>query len=74
MKEPFSQKASPKTLVQRLLDRIHEGAYPIRVDQIVDVVEEWLDDYHLTIEVEYGDPDVKEWFYMAVSELKVKLK
>jgi hypothetical protein len=74
MKEPFSVKASPKTLVQLLLDRIHEGAYPIRVDQIIEVVEKWLDEYNDSVIQETGDPDVKTWFYQAIKELKERIK
>lgn len=62
-----------RTLKQRLIDRINEGACPIRVDQINEQVEEWLTDYANKVAEEDGDPDVKEWFYQAVGELKTLL-
>jgi uncharacterized protein YbcC (UPF0753/DUF2309 family) len=62
-----------KTLKQRLIDRISEGAYPIRVDQINEQVEAWLTDYANKVSEESGTPDVKEWFYRAVGELKTLL-
>lgn len=33
----------------------------------------WLDDYRSKVEQENGTPDVKEWFYQAIDELKESL-
>jgi MoxR-like ATPase len=40
------------------------------MNQIERITKEWLEEYRKDIQEHDGDPDVKDWFYMAVDELK----